>query len=50
MFSQCPLFSNLSPIKLEFIINNTKPMTVNISQKIIKQGEKPKTLLLINKG
>lgn len=50
MFYQCPLFNYLGPIKMDFIINNAKPATFSISQKIVRQGETPKTLYLINKG
>ena len=35
---KCALFNTLDPGKLEFIINNTKPMSLKISQKLIKEG------------
>lgn len=39
MFERCALFKNLHPKKLDFIINNTKPHTLNISEKLVSQGD-----------
>jgi CRP-like cAMP-binding protein len=50
MFERCPLLSALPKHKLEFIINNSKPLTVHISTNLIKQGTKANRLYLISRG
>lgn len=50
MFQRCGLFKNMPLNKLEFIINNTKPMKINISQAFIKEGDPVEHVYLVSKG
>ena len=50
MFMRCPLFRNMDQNRLEFIINNTKPMSMKLSDHLMREGEIVNDLYLVNKG
>lgn len=50
MFQKCPLFANLSQNKLEFIISNTKPISICISHRLAKEEGPIDAIYLVNKG
>ena len=50
MFMKCPLFMKLDPVRLSFIINNTKPMSLGISKQLVRQEDPVDFVYLIDKG
>jgi CRP-like cAMP-binding protein len=50
MFMENPLFQLLTPSKLDFILSNTKLVTLTINNSLVQQGESPKSVYVVNKG
>jgi hypothetical protein len=50
MFKRCPLLSEISGNRLEFLVNSSKPILLGMSKSLVREGEVPKCLYLVSKG